>query len=128
MKGIELAFLAIGAVVGAFLRYRLTEAPMVLGGFSVNLLLVNVVGSFILGIFTVVSPFLNLDSHYTMFISIGFCGSLTSMSAFALETSNFLDNNYLHFAVLNIIANALLSVGGLVSGKEITNIIVQMML
>ena len=39
MKGIELIFLAVGAVVGAFLRYRLTEAPMLLGGFSVNLLL-----------------------------------------------------------------------------------------
>lgn len=128
MKGIELAFLAVGAVVGAFLRYRVTEAPMVLGGFSVNLLLVNVVGSFILGAFSVVSPFLNLDSHYAMFISIGFCGSLTSMSSFALETCNFLDNNCLHFAVLNVIANVLLSVGGLVSGRAITNIIMQTVL
>ena len=47
MKGIELVFLAIGAVVGAFLRYRLTEGPILLGGLSINILLVNVLGSFI---------------------------------------------------------------------------------
>jgi CrcB protein len=121
MKGFELIFLAIGAIVGAFLRYRITEAQMILGGFSINLLLVNAVGSFILGAFSVISLFLNLDAHYTLFTSIGFCGSLTSMSSFALETCSFLDNNHLHFAVLNIIASVALSWGALVSGRAITN-------
>ena len=123
MKGIELIFLAIGAIIGAFLRYRITEAPMILGGFSINLLLVNAVGSFILGAFSIISPFLNLDAHYTLFMSIGFCGSLTSMSSFALETYNHLDNNHLHFAFLNIIASVALSLGALISGRELTNII-----
>jgi fluoride exporter len=102
MKGIELVFLAIGAVVGACLRYRLTDGPILLGGLSINILLVNVLGSFILGMFSVVSPLMKLDSNYTLFMSIGFCGSLTSMSSFALETCNLLDNRCLHFAVLNI--------------------------
>ncbi|PVX24242.1 MAG: CrcB family protein, partial [Candidatus Bathyarchaeum sp.] len=77
MKGIELVFLAVGAIVGACLRYRLTEAPILFGGLSINILIVNVLGSFILGVFSVVSPFLNLDANYTLFMSIGFCGSLT---------------------------------------------------
>jgi CrcB protein len=123
MKGIELIFLAVGAIVGACLRYRITESSMVLGGISINILVVNVVGSFILGVFSVVSPFLNLDTHYILFMSVGFCGSLTSMSALALETCNLLDNSYFHLAVLNIIANAFLSLGALVAGRALTTLI-----
>jgi len=69
MKGIEFVFLAIGAVVGACLRYRLTEGPILLGGLSINILLVNVLGSFSLGMFSVVSPLMKLDSNYTLFMS-----------------------------------------------------------
>ena len=123
-----MVFLAIGAVAGAFLRYRLTEAPIVLGGLSINILLVNIVGSFILGIFTGVSPLLKLDANYTLFMSIGFCGSLTSMSSFALETCNLLDNRCLQFAVLNILANVFLSLGALFSGRALTNLLVGTML
>lgn len=128
MKAIELAFLGIGAVLGALLRYRITEVPTVLGGLSINILLVNVVGSFILGCFTIISPLLNLDANYTLFLSIGFCGSLTSMSSFALETCNLLDNRFFYFATLNIITNVFLSLGALVSGRALTNVMLEMIL
>lgn len=126
LKGIELIFLAGDAVIGTCLRYRLTEAPIIPGGLSINLLLVNILGSFTLGVFSVGPPFLKLDANYTLFMSIGFCGSLTSMSSFALETCNLLDNKRFHFAVLNIIANIVLSLGALVSGRALSNIIMDM--
>ncbi|MCW4016006.1 MAG: CrcB family protein [Candidatus Bathyarchaeota archaeon] len=128
MKGIELVFLAVGAVVGAFVRYRITDTSIVLGGLSINLLLVNVFGSFILGVFSAVSPVLNLDAKYTLFMSIGFCGSLTSMSSFALETCNLLDKSCFYHAALNILANVFLSLGALVSGRALTNIVLETML
>jgi len=125
MKGIEVIFIAIGAVVGAVLRYRMTEAPVVFGGLSVNILLANIVGSFILGAFSIGSPLLNLNSNYTLFMSIGFCGSLTSMSSFALETCSLLDNKCLQLAVVNILANVFLSLGGLIAGRTLTDIIMK---
>ena len=112
MKGIEVLFIAIGAVFGAVLRYRITEVPVVFGGLSVNLLLVNVFGNFILGAFSISAPLLNLNSNYTLLMSIGFCGSLTSMSSFAFETCSLLDNKCLQLAVVNILANVFLSLGG----------------
>ena len=128
MKGLELIFLAVGAVVGAVLRYKITEAPVVLGGLSVNILLVNIFGSLILGAFSIVSPLLNLDANYTLFLSIGFCGSLTSMSSFALETCNLLDNNCLQHAVFNILANVFLSLGALLSGRTLADLIMKAIL
>ena len=128
MKGIELLFLAAGAVIGALLRYRLTEAPVIFGGLSVNILIANVCGSFALGTFSIISPLLNLDANYTLFMSVGFCGSLTSMSSFALETCNLFDSKCFQLAVVNILANVFLSLGALISGRVVTEIIIKTIL
>ena len=48
MKRIEFALLAVGGVVGAFLRYKMVESPVAVYGLPVNVLAVNVIDSFIL--------------------------------------------------------------------------------
>jgi CrcB protein len=92
MKGIEFVFLAIGAIAGTFVRYKLAESPLILGTLPVNILVVNVTGSFILGVFSILSVLWNLDTKYSLLAAVGFCGSLTTMSSFALEANNFMDN------------------------------------
>jgi CrcB protein len=78
MKGIEFALLALGAVAGAFVRFKLAESPLVLGTLPLNILIINVVGSFVLGIFSILALVWNLDSRYSLFLAVGFCGSLTT--------------------------------------------------
>ncbi|MCW4000548.1 MAG: fluoride efflux transporter CrcB [Candidatus Bathyarchaeota archaeon] len=117
MKWIEFALLAAGAVVGAFLRYRMVESPVAFYGLPLNVLVVNVLGSFILGVFSVLSVAFNLDAKYTLFAAVGFCGSFTTMSSFALETTNLLESNRLMLMALNILANVGLSLGALVGGR-----------
>ena len=58
MKAIELIFLTLGAILGAYIRYRITSFPIIFGIVGSNVLVVNVVGSFILGVFSVISLFL----------------------------------------------------------------------
>lgn len=84
MKGVEILLLAAGGVIGTLLRYRITESQIVLGAFYANVLIANIIGSFLLGVFMILSQHWNLDTKYALFVAVGFCGSLTTMSAFAL--------------------------------------------
>ncbi len=118
---IEFALLAAGALVGVFLRYSMVASSKTVGGLPINVLAVNVIGSFILGLFSVLAVALNLDSNYSLLVATGFCGAFTTMSSFALETSNLMDNNRFILVALNILANVGLSLGAVLGGKAIGN-------
>lgn len=119
MKIIEIILITVGAILGAFLRYKMTASPLLLGILPVNVLIVNVIGSFILGLFAVITLYWNLDQRYTLFLAVGFCGSLTTMSSFAFETSNLLANKQLSLVAFNIVANVGLSIGAIIGGRTL---------
>jgi CrcB protein len=125
MKWIEFVLLAVGAIIGAFFRYRLVESPLAVYGLPVNVLVVNVLGSFILGLFSILSIGLNLEPQYTLLVAVGFCGSFTTMSSFALETSNLLDSNRFSLLALNILANVGLSLGAIFGGRVLGDVIME---
>ena len=119
MKGIEFLLLGLGALAGAFLRYKMTESPILFGVLPINILIINVLGSFILGIFVVISMNYNLDPKYSIFIAIGFCGSFTTMSSFAFQSVSLIDTKDFVLFGLNLIGNVGLSILALMSGRAI---------
>jgi CrcB protein len=124
MKGLEFIFLGMGSVLGAYLRYKITESPLIFNTIPVNVLLVNLIGSFILGLFIVLSQQWNLDGKYSLFAAIGFCGSLTTMSFLALDSTNLLENHQYISLVVNILANVVLSIIALIGGKSLMTAII----
>jgi fluoride exporter len=125
LKGIEIGLLAIGAVAGAFLRYKLAASPLIFGTLPVNILIINVIGSFILGAFSILALLWNLDTRYSLLIAIGFCGSLTTMSSFAIETTNMIDNKQFGNVAINIMANVGLSIGAVMAGRTMTGLMLK---
>jgi len=124
MKGLEFIFLGVGSVLGAYLRYKLTESPLIFNTLPVNVLIVNILGAFILGAFVILSQHWHLDGRYSLFAAVGFCGSLTTMSAFALDSSNILENNHYVTFVINIFANVGLSILALIGGKSLMSTLI----
>src|SRR4026209_2572092 len=126
MKGLEFILLGVGALAGAFLRYKLVSSTIVIGTLPVNILIINVIGSFILGVFSILSLFWNLDTKYSLLFAIGFCGSFTTMSSFALESVNLLDNKQFTLFGLNMLGNVGLSLGAVILGRIVTSTIMRL--
>ena len=125
MKGIEFLFLGLGALAGAFLRYKMTESPILFGLLPINILIINVLGSFILGIFVVISMNYNLDPKYSIFIAVGFCGSFTTMSSFAFQSVSLIDTKDFVLFCLNLIGNVGLPILALVTGRAIMLVVLK---
>ncbi len=101
----DIVYLIVGAVAGALLRYLVTGEGLFLGSIPVSVLIVNVIGSFILGVSATAVTSLGLDERYTLLIGVGFCGSLTTMSTFAFESVNLITVGEFFVGAVDILLN-----------------------
>jgi len=104
------------------MRYRLVSVPLFLGSVPASVLLVNVIGSLILGASSTAVSQLGLDERYTILIGIGFCGSLTTMSSFAYETVGLASAGQLAAAGVDVVLNVGASLGAIILGRALVTL------
>lgn len=82
----------LGGALGAVCRYLITLLPMnPENGFPVKTFLINIAGSFLIGIVAALAARNSLDSRLVLFLKVGICGGFTTFSSFALETEGLLE-------------------------------------
>ena len=108
-----LLIVAIGGALGALARYLSDRLIAALIGrdFPWGTLVVNVVGSFLLGVVLV-----HTDGRLALFLGTGGCGALTTYSTFASESVALLEGRQPGRALANIVLNLTLGVVGVVLG------------
>jgi fluoride exporter len=100
--------ISLGAVLGANARYLvgIWSVQRFSAGFPAGTLLVNVIGSFVLGfLLTALDGRLPLPSDLRFFLGVGFLGAFTTFSSFSVETLILLRAGNVAFGILNILAN-----------------------
>jgi CrcB protein len=123
-----LNFLAIslGAIVGANARYVISRyAARILGPvFPYGTLVINVVGSLIVGFFIIWSSERALvDPRWRLLVVIGFCGGFTTFSSYAFETMAYFEQGQWLLMATNILTNNLLCLVAVVAGMALARVL-----
>ena len=107
--------IALGGALGSVSRYWLSGLVAARFGetFPWGTLVINVTGSFVIGIFAALAiPEGRMDSQSrlfaTQFLMIGVCGGYTTFSSFSLQTLNLLREREWLYAGGNVILSVIL--------------------
>lgn len=107
----KLLLVAVGGSIGSCARYLVSmwSSGRFGVGFPYGTLIVNIVGSFIIGAFmSAATERFIINPNWRFLIVVGFCGGLTTFSSFSYETLKLLEDTDLNLAMLNIFANMVL--------------------
>jgi CrcB protein len=114
--------ISVAAIVGANLRFFLSRLAAKEFGpvFPYGTLIINIVGSFIVGFFIIwTSERVLLDSRWRLLVVVGFCGSFTTFSSYAFETMSYFEQGQWGLMLTNFLSNNLLCLGGALAGMAL---------
>jgi fluoride exporter len=114
--------ISVAAIVGANLRYVLSRLAAKEFGpvFPYGTLLINILGSFIVGFFVIwTSERVLLDPRWRLLVVVGFCGSFTTFSSYAFETMVYFEQGQWGLMLTNVLSNNLLCLCGALVGMAL---------
>jgi fluoride exporter len=109
----------LGGGVGAALRHGINLAvPKMLGtAFPYGTMLINVSGSFIMGLVAGYFAFKgDASQHWRLFLTTGILGGYTTFSAFSLDAAVLYERGEVGLATLYVLGSVALSIVGLFAG------------
>ena len=108
---------ALGGAIGAAARYGVAVAVFRAAGpgFPLGVLVVNVLGSFLMGLLVVYLGQKTLG-HFNPFLMTGVLGGFTTFSAFSLEAYTLFERGEVGQAALYVGLSVVLSISALVLG------------
>jgi CrcB protein len=119
----QIIAIMIGGALGAAMRYLVSNGFYSLLGrdFPYGTLAVNVIGSFLMGVLTVLLIDRGeIDPLVKLAILVGFLGSFTTFSTFSMDTLVLINDGALSRAFLNMLTNVVVCVSAVWLGMVIT--------
>jgi CrcB protein len=115
----KFVLLAIGGAVGTNFRYWLGRSLGEVAwakGFPLGTFVINVTGSFVLGVAAVVilERLPPMYQHWYLLVGTGFCGGYTTFSTFEWETFRLVRDGSMWLALANVAGSVLVGFLGLV--------------
>jgi CrcB protein len=106
-------WVAIGSALGGMARYWCSgiAAHLIGESFPAGTLIVNVVGSFVIGAFAALTGpegRLLVSPAARIFVMVGICGGFTTFSSFSFQTMTLWQDGQFMAAVLNVVASVVL--------------------
>jgi len=118
--------IAFGGAAGAVSRYWLSTTVERFNGttFPLGTFFVNIVGSFLIGVFFIIlAEKLHLVDQWRPFIIIGFLGAMTTFSTFSLDALLLFQQGHYNSALFYILGSVILSLLAAFFGMQITRIL-----
>ncbi|HKI76932.1 MAG TPA: fluoride efflux transporter CrcB [Ignavibacteriaceae bacterium] len=107
---------SLGAAFGGGLRYWISNLihKYLPSYFPYGTLVVNIVGSFLLGLIIFYFDQRDLiSSELRLFLAIGFCGGFTTFSTFSFETMSLFRDSQFLLGIINILLSLILTFAGI---------------
>jgi fluoride exporter len=118
-------WVTIGSALGGLLRYAITRLTLTYSiGFPFGTILINVLGSFVLGYFgtlTLQSGRYAVGDNLRLFVMVGICGGFTTFSSFSLQTFDLLRSGAWGRALANVLLSVVLCVAAVAAGHLIAH-------
>lgn len=111
-----------GGALGAVIRYLVAIGSGRAFGtdFPWGTLIINVTGSFLIGIFTALfATKWNLPQAVRIFLTVGICGGYTTFSTFSLDAWYLIERGQTFASAAYMIASVVLSVGALIAALQL---------
>jgi CrcB protein len=105
---LEFLVVGLGGFLGAIARYgvNLLVATLWTRELPLATFLVNVTGSFVLGLFaTLAAERLEVDPRFRLFVATGFVGAYTTFSTFEYETQRLAEGGAVGWGLVNVVAS-----------------------
>ncbi len=115
-------WVALGSIFGASARYALSRysAKVLSPDVPYGTLLINLTGSFILGVFMIwTTERVFADPRWRLIVAIGFCGSYTTFSSYAFESFALFEQGHWALFASNVIANNVLCLLAVLAGAAL---------
>jgi len=116
---IKFLLISLGAVLGANARYWLSGwlAEKFGAAFPYGTLLINLSGSFLLGIFlTLIGERFIVDPAWRLLVAVGFLGSYTTFSTYTYESTILLLSGQHWLGLLNLLGSMLFGTLATIAG------------